>query len=170
MKKVFNIEKILDENKNYKNINTKDKVEQQDVKIAQLNQTISYNSFLKKIEGQLTFRHQIKLKESGNIITRPGKFTGILIAVEKINGRFKIKVFNLPTYGIDIRFLLTQWKVKYGTFGTIDNSNTNKNIEKVISLRGVFIDEIRNFLKYEYKIEKSMIKTVNKFGKTKNKK
>ena len=65
---------------------------------------------------------------------------------------------------------MTELQIKYGTSGTIHDSPSGKDIEKYITLQGIFTDELREFFAVEFKIAKSMIETVNKTGKTKKKK
>lgn len=170
IKKILNIETKNDEDNQNQNKSSDEKEKQEQVKITLKNETMTYKAFLKKVEGLIIYRHQIKLPDSDKIIAKPGKFKGVLISAEKIQNKFITKVFNLPEYGIKLEPLLTEWQVKYGTSGTIHVGNTNKDLERIISLQGIFIDELRDFLISEYKIAKSMIETVNKTGKTKKKK
>ena len=122
---------------------------------------IKFVNFLKIIERNLKFYYIISNPEKKTEKRINGKFEGIQIIADKLNNRYITKITNLDIFGIDLEKLISIWKIKFGTSGSIQDVQKGKLFFKEIFLQGGFCDVLKDFL-IDIGFEEDLIKVVKK--------
>lgn len=156
-----------DEIKETKKKEDEDKKKKKNVKAPAV--TIKLTKFMQMLEKHLTYLYKIIDLKTKKETIKQGKFEGINIFAEKAHNKFVTRVTSLSVFGLNLEALLSEWQVKFATSGSIHEVVINKHHVKEISLQGIFLDEIKDYLTTIIKIPESLIVTVNKVDKKKKK-
>jgi translation initiation factor 2D len=131
--------------------------------------TIKLTKFMQMIEKHLTYLYKIIDLKSKKETIKQGKFEGVNIFAEKAHNKFLTRVTSLGVFGLNLEALLAEWQAKFSATGSIHEVVINKQHVKEISLQGLFLDEIKDYLTSIIRIPENLIVTVNKVDKKKKK-
>ena len=107
-----------------------------------------------------------ELKNNDTQKTHKGKFAGIVITASKAHNRFVTSITNLQFLGIDQKKLLDYFRNKFNTSGSV-KSNKIKGSE--LTLQGIFLDQVKEYLEYTVLVPKDLIVVVDKVSSKKKK-
>ena len=131
--------------------------------------TIKLTKLLQMIEKHLTYFYKVIDLKTKKETVKQGKFEGVTIFAEKAHNKFVTRITSLGIFGLNLETLLSEWQIKFATSGTIHEVVINKYHVKEITLQGIFLDEVKDYLTTMIKIPESLIVTVNKVDKKKKK-
>jgi translation initiation factor 2D len=131
--------------------------------------TIKLSKFMQLASKRLTYIYRITDLKTKKETIKQGKFDGVSIFAEKAHNKFLTRVTSLGVFGLELESVLAEWQSRFSSTGSIHEVLINKQHVKEISLNGLFLDEIKEYLTTVLKIPENMIVTVNKVDKKKKK-
>lgn len=121
------------------------------------------------LDKKLTFGFKVTDNKGRVVKECQGKFEGLTIFAEKQHGKMITRVVGLECFFSDVGRLAEELEKKLSTGFKLKDIMVNKEKSVEISTQGIFLDEIKDFLQLEMKIQEKLILTVNKIDKKKKK-
>jgi translation initiation factor 2D len=127
------------------------------------------SEFFEHISKKLTFGYSVTNNKGEVIKEREGKFPGMTIYAEKQHGQMITRVVGLESFISDLKKFASELEKKLSTSFKVKDIAIEKDKTKEISTQGIFLDEIKDMMMLELKVDENLITVVNKIDKKKKK-